>query len=362
MRRLPRSRYVGFALTLLPIGSVHGQSDRSLGVGIGTVRYSGGSTLSTAALTPAFEISKPTSLLALNGTLAVLRGDSYVQGSAAYWGTTAPVVGRWRLAGEAVLTGTHADGAPASGAGQLSGGLVWSTLHWGGTVAAGPAQGWIETGSPVTALRTFARVWWKSADGNGSAIASLEPTRLLGAWFTDASLVTSLTSGPTEVSGWIGARVSTVYGNKGTIGATAQTRVSPRVSLEASGGTVLPDPYQGFPRGAYVSVGIRLHAAGHQAPITPPSFVPLTSAGRDSLVVELRLPTADSATIAGDWNAWTPVPLRPRGSGVWEAVLQLRPGVYHYSVRLDGARWVLPEGVPTVPDGMGGRVALLVVM
>src|SRR5690349_24734454 len=101
MRRLPRSRYVGFVLTILPIGSVHGQTDRSLGVGIGTVRYAGGSTLSTAALTPAFEITKPTSLFALNGTLAVLRGDTYAQGSAAYWSTTAPVAGRWRLAGEA---------------------------------------------------------------------------------------------------------------------------------------------------------------------------------------------------------------------------------------------------------------------
>src|ERR1041384_2807685 len=362
MRRLPRSRCIGFALALLPIGSVHGQADGSIGVGIGAVRYSGATTISTAALTPAFEIITPVSVLNLSGTLALLRGDAYTQGSATYWGTTTPIAGRWRLAGEASLTGSHAAGAPSSGAMQVAGGLVWNTWRWGGTIAAGPAQGWITHSPSVTALRSLARVWWSSADGMTITVVSIEPTRLLGAWFTDATVVRSVTTGPTDVSGWIGGRLSATFGSKGTFGATVQTRVSQRVSFEASGGTVLPDPYQGFPHGSYVSVGIRLHTAAHQPLITPPSFVPLTSSRGDNLVIELRLPAADSATIAGDWNAWTPVPLRLRSPGVWEAVLLLRPGVYHYSVRLDGSRWALPEGVPTVPDGMGGRVALLVVM
>jgi hypothetical protein len=41
--------------------------------------------------------------------------------------------------------------------------------------------------------------------------------------------------------------------------------------------------------------------------------------------------------------------------------LPLRPGVYHFTLLVDGSAWTIPSGVPSVPDGMGGRVAVLVV-
>src|SRR5216117_2597764 len=72
-------------------------------------------------------------------------------------------------------------------------------------------------------------------------------------------------------------------------------------------------------------------------------------------------PDARSVAIAGDWNAWQPVRLRPLGDDVWEGTLVLRRGLYHFNLQVDGSDWVVPNGVATVPDGLGGMVAVLLV-
>jgi hypothetical protein len=71
---------------------------------------------------------------------------------------------------------------------------------------------------------------------------------------------------------------------------------------------------------------------------------------------------ARSVAIAGNWNAWTPKPLRGLGDDIWEATLQLAPGVYYFNLVVDGDEWVVPGGVATVPDGMGGVMAVLNVL
>ena len=81
----------------------------------------------------------------------------------------------------------------------------------------------------------------------------------------------------------------------------------------------------------------------------------------DTLVVRFRMPGARSVAIAGDWNTWQPVPLRSLGDDVWEGALGLNRGVYHFNLLVDGSDWVVPNGVATVPDGMGGMVAVLII-
>jgi len=81
----------------------------------------------------------------------------------------------------------------------------------------------------------------------------------------------------------------------------------------------------------------------------------------DSLVVRFRLGGAATVAIAGDWNAWKPVPLSSLGQGRWEGVLALPPGLYHFNLLVDGTEWVVPNGVTTVDDGLGGSVGVLVV-
>ena len=60
-------------------------------------------------------------------------------------------------------------------------------------------------------------------------------------------------------------------------------------------------------------------------------------------------------------STWQPVPLRPVGDDVWEGALRLHRGLYHFNLQVDGSEWVVPNGVATVPDGLGGMVAVLVV-
>jgi len=81
----------------------------------------------------------------------------------------------------------------------------------------------------------------------------------------------------------------------------------------------------------------------------------------DSLIVRFRMPDARTVAIAGNWNAWQPAPLRALGGDIWEGSLGLGRGVYHFNLLVDGSDWVVPNGVATVPDGLGGMVAVLIV-
>ena len=67
-------------------------------------------------------------------------------------------------------------------------------------------------------------------------------------------------------------------------------------------------------------------------------------------------------SLAGEWAEWVAVPLRRvRSSDAWEGTVTLAPGTYRFNLVVDGTRWTLPDGVASVPDGLGGRVGLLVV-
>jgi hypothetical protein len=81
------------------------------------------------------------------------------------------------------------------------------------------------------------------------------------------------------------------------------------------------------------------------------------------VLVRVRLSGATSVAIAGEWTNWSPVQLRriKAGSHEWEGDFELAPGTYRFNLLVDGARWTLPAGVASVPDELGGRVALLVV-
>jgi len=83
--------------------------------------------------------------------------------------------------------------------------------------------------------------------------------------------------------------------------------------------------------------------------------------GADGVTLEFQRRGAQSVAIAGDWNSWLPTPLDTTRPDRWVVHLPLRPGVYHFTLLVDSIAWTIPSGVPSVPDGMGGRVAVLVV-
>ena len=79
--------------------------------------------------------------------------------------------------------------------------------------------------------------------------------------------------------------------------------------------------------------------------------------------VTARFVVADTGqmSIAGEWTEWRAEPLEASGRGSWLLKVRLAPGVYRFSLVGGDGRWIIPRGVATVPDDIGGTVGLLVV-
>lgn len=76
-------------------------------------------------------------------------------------------------------------------------------------------------------------------------------------------------------------------------------------------------------------------------------------------------PEASSVALVGDFNEWgqREVTLAQSSDrGIWEFSMELKPGVYHYNLLVDGERWLAnPKSSTLVPDGFGGYNSVLVV-
>jgi hypothetical protein len=135
----------------------------------------------------------------------------------------------------------------------------------------------------------------------------------------------------------------------------------PALRFEAAAGRYPPD-LTGFTDGLFAQAGVRLYALGTgRATAARRSAALVVEPREEGLVrvrVRLRRAVAEAA-IAGEWNAWNPVPLRREGRE-WVADLRLEPGIYRYAIVADGV-WTLPDGVGGMDDGFGGRVGMLAV-
>jgi hypothetical protein len=356
-----------FFLAVFPV-ALHAQAQASLGVGVGTVRYSGGSTFSAATVSPAAQLLAPSFYVGAGGSLSTLKDGVWAaQGRADLWAAVlgARAAGTRVAVGANVTASTRSDGVAAAG-----GGVVVELMRTGGrggtAIGAGPSLGVIEGERGIASPHFRARGWWLT--GPAQLSLSVEPTRFVGAWYTDVVGGAAVDRGRVVASLWASARLSDAYGSKGAASAALQYFVTPTVALEAAAGSYLADPFQGLPRAGFVSAGVRVHRAPRllvPVPALPQRLAPLVAQRRgDSVVVRFRMDSARSVAIAGDWNAWRPTPLRALGGGgfIWEAALVLAPGTYHFNLLVDGTEWVVPGGVAVVPDGMGGLVAVLTVL
>jgi len=342
------------------------QTAPSLEVGVGTVRTERGSSFSSASLSPAVRYVSPGFFVAASGTVGSLPAGVWAGTGRLYLrGTTPRLTGRLRFAAEGSFTRTGWSSGGWTSAAHGLGEVLWSAPTWGVGLGAGPSTGWIASDpTRFVALHTRARAWWRPGGraGGTSWDLSVEPTRFFGAWFTDVGAGVGIARGPAVLSLSVDGRVSSVYESTAAGSAVLQWFVGPAVSVEVGGGSYLRDPYQGFPRGGFVTAGVRLGAtrparAGGGGKKWPPLVPPRRG---DSLVVQFRFTGVRSVAMAGDWNGWQTHSLRSIGDGLWEGNLVLKRGLYHFNLLVDGT-WVVPNGVATVPDGMGGMVAVLVV-
>lgn len=354
-----------FFLAAFPV-ALSAQAQQSLGAGVGTVRYAGGSSFSAGTLSPALQLLAPSFYLGAAGSLSLLKDGVWAgQARTDVWAAfpRGRATGRRIALNINAAASTRSDGI-ATGAASALAEVIWTTDRGGAAIGAGPTTGVIEGEPSITAAHLRARGW--RITGPAQVSMSVEPVRFAGAWYTDIVSGATLDRGRGVASLWVSARISSAYGSKGAASAALQYFVSPTVALEGSAGSYLSDPFQGLPQIGFVSAGVRVHAAPRPlVPMQPvlPRLAPLIAQRRgDSVVVRFRMDAQRSVAIAGDWNAWRPVPLRSLGGDIWEAALILAPGTYHFNLFVDGAEWVVPGGVATVPDGMGGLVAVLTVL
>lgn len=340
------------------------QRQASLGVGTGIVRYSGGSSFSSLTLAPAAQRLSPSTYLGVSGSMSLLEGGVWAsQGRADLWATLSHRTSGVRPAVSATISGsTRTDGVAAG-----SGTAVIEGVGNNVALGVGVATGVIQQVPGVGALRLRGRAWWQINATPAQLSLTTEATRFLGAWYTD--VVGGVTFDGTRTAGslWLSGRLSKTYGSTGAANATVQYFLTPSVAIEASGGNYLRDPFQGLPQAGFLAGGVRVFTSRREAMVrsapAQPALQPLVAAHRgDTLVVRFRMPAAHSVAIAGNWNGWTPADLRALGDDIWEAALRLPPGTYYFNLLVDGREWVVPGGVATISDGMGGLIAVLNVL
>ncbi|HLZ46789.1 MAG TPA: glycogen-binding domain-containing protein [Gemmatimonadales bacterium] len=359
---------VFFALLAALAPELAAQRQASLGAGTGLVRYAGGTSFSALTLAPAAQIFSASAFLGANGGLSLLEHGVWAsQGRADLWSAIAGSATSTRLALSATAGfSTRSDGVAAG-----SGSAIVEIVRPNFALGAGGVTGVIQQETGVGAWRVRGRAWWQ-LDGDNPVSLSLttEATRFLGAWYTDVVGGMSFDGARTVASLWVSGRFSSTYGSTGAASASIQYFLTPRVAIEGSGGNYLRDPFQGLPRAGFLTAGVRVFAArrASMAAATPaaPQLRPLVAQHRsgagDTVFVRFRMPGAHAVGIAGNWNSWTPAPLRAAGNDIWEAALLLPTGTYYFNLVVDGTDWVVPGGVATISDGMGGMIAVLNVL
>lgn len=152
-----------------------------------------------------------------------------------------------------------------------------------------------------------------------------------------------------------------------TWGEAASTiAVTPRIAVVANLRTVARTPGMLYGERRFASVGLRVAPPSLWRSISPipvravtQSFnVKATTSGE--YTITLTVPSARTVEIAGDFTGWKAVELRQVNNTRWEIMLKVDPGSHRCNVRIDGADWIAPPGVPTVHDEFNGRVGLFV--
>lgn len=141
-----------------------------------------------------------------------------------------------------------------------------------------------------------------------------------------------------------------------SVGGAAE--VTPGIELQIGGRGNAFDPLYLTSTESSVWGGFAVRLGGSRTPVAPVGT--RAPDGRQMIRIPARA-VQGAPAIAGDFNGWTPEPMRrERSRWVWTGTL--RPGVYHYAFVASDGTWFVPESVPgRQDDGMGGHVAVLVV-
>lgn len=354
-------------LPLLVASPLWAQAPRwEVDVNASRIQYDTAATLNAPSASGLLEWRRPSLFGRLSGSVTGFEGagwSSQGRGDLAGWlapaGRSSPI--RFELAGTGSAS-RHSSGfasylGRADARLHLTGGTVGGWAGAGGVVAKNSSD--VEA---VNALVPSVGLWAQSRALR--ATASYVHTTFSGESYPEGNLVLSTTRGPLDLTLYGGFRAfpATELDAETWIGGSAAYWFDARAAVVLSGGQYSSDILQGLPGGEFISIGIRL-TSRRDRPI--PRRVPAPLVYNVETVRErgitLSVPGADRVEIAGDFNGWTLEPLRKGDDGAWVVPDSLEPGVYRFNLRVDGEKWTVPEGVPSVDDGFGDRVGLLII-
>jgi hypothetical protein len=349
-----------FAVAVLLAASARSLPAQQAVFRLGGVRATYADTLSGTAGTANAEVSwlRPRARFSLAGTFSQFATGGW---AAQAGGSAAGLV----LGG----LGLYADGAAnALGRGDWSGtasGGVFGVRTAGPLVLSGSAGGGAVRRVDATAdAMITATLRGRLERGRWGTELGLVGTRAGDSSFADASVSLDVAVSSLRLGTALGTRVGDLPRDTWLQGR-AELRLAPFAAVEAAAGSY-PRDLTGFVGGVYVWVGVRLQAG--RAVVGPGSALrsasrdlTLQPAGRGRVRLTVRASGMRTLAIAGEWNGWSPQPLRRGSGGRWSVVLPLAAGTYRFALLADGERWFVPDGVPTMPDDFGGNAGLLVV-
>jgi hypothetical protein len=139
------------------------------------------------------------------------------------------------------------------------------------------------------------------------------------------------------------------------------------VALIASAGVHPSSAAYGVSRARYMQLGFRIAPNALLKPRLPTSVRPaavafeVKDADRGLRTLRIRVPSARTVELSGDFTGWKPITLTRGDDDRWETTIPIAPGMHRLAIRVDGDAWTPPPGVTTVPDEFQGTVGVIVV-
>jgi hypothetical protein len=380
-----RAVLVTLALAAAPIAAAQ-QIQGTLSLGGGTATDQRGVHSSAATISPSLLIvPDPRFSVGLSGTATRFQNQDWSAGGAASAGMRLPFGDGLALAASAAYGGTKASFGATYSTGEatptleatvsrltLFGGAHLargeSSLTQSTTTPGGPFTPPVLGSSTVSITRTStgpvygAVVALPSArpDGAGALSYREERARVSGVTVVDRAAGGGWSTGSLAMSASAGARDA--VDERSQFGSVSVTvAVSRSVAVHGAMGSYPSSRVLGTVGGRFATLGLSLHGMTTAGEVQPESVrgAPPIPAGAMRLV--LRAPRARRVELAGEWNEWATTPATRGADGLWYVDVRLPRGEYRYAFRVDGERWAVPDAVPTVDDGFGGRSALLTV-
>jgi hypothetical protein len=139
------------------------------------------------------------------------------------------------------------------------------------------------------------------------------------------------------------------------------------VALVAAGGVHPSSAAYGVSRARYLQLGVRIAPTALLRPRLPggvrpsPAAFEVKKAERGRQTLRIRVPSARTVELSGDFTNWKPIALTRGDDDRWEVTLPISPGIHRVAIRVDGEGWTPPPGVNSVPDEFQGTVGVIIV-